>query len=333
MSCTTPFTDPCGCQFQLDTKCVFYNSDNLTCLEVDSGSDLETILKAIDAKICTLNPETPIVYNVRNLDGTITVVPTGTNPRVFTVSLSGTFLNRITNIEGDITDIQDFINNLSFATTTPGMTGSVTGNVITVNYTNPTTTTKHGGIIYSNSNRTALAPSSPNGTGLTQPSLFTGVNLLDSSTYDLKVGEQLVIKATFELPGRSVYPVGSITNSLASVNVVTNSPSYSLIYDNKVYADTPFNIRMELYITCTSLNTAIPNATITGHVYVYNSPPSSTGTFNNVIGGYVQLPSYSISDFKQINWSNAEFSSYITNQAASGNSYNYDYSIELIKLF
>ena len=48
MSCTNILTDPCGCQLQLDTKCIFYNSDTLSCLDVQSNTDLETILKKID---------------------------------------------------------------------------------------------------------------------------------------------------------------------------------------------------------------------------------------------------------------------------------------------
>ena len=68
MSCTTPNTDPCGCQIQLDSKCIFYNSDTLQCLDIQSNTDLETIIKKIDEIICSLNPSIPTVYNVRNLD-------------------------------------------------------------------------------------------------------------------------------------------------------------------------------------------------------------------------------------------------------------------------
>jgi hypothetical protein len=130
MSCTTPNTDPCGCQIQLDSKCVFYNSDTLQCLDIQSNTDLETIIKKIDEIICSLNPSTPVVYNVRNLDGSIVVTPTGTNPKVFTVSISPAILTRITNLEFVTTTLNNFINGLSFTTTTPGMTGSWTGNDI-----------------------------------------------------------------------------------------------------------------------------------------------------------------------------------------------------------
>lgn len=329
MSCTTPYTDPCGCQFQLDTKCVFYNSDNLTCLEVDSGSDLETILKAIDAKICTLNPDTPIVYNVRNLDGTITVVPTGTNPRVFTVSLSGTFLNRITNIEGDITVIQDFINNLSFATTTPGMTGSVVGNVITVNYTNPTTATKHGGIIHTNNNRTALAPLAPNGTGVTTPNVWAGINLLDTTTYDLKVGEQIILKSTFQIPGRSNYIAITTDYTMVSLSVA-GTPGYNLEFQVLGGDEPSYTVRAEAYITCLSLNTGIPNASVTGSIFAFRTPDS---TLNNMNPGKVLYPSKSTSDLQTFNWASMIFGTQMANQASSGDAYNFDFSVELIKLF
>ena len=149
MSCPNTPTDPCGCQLQLDTKCIFYNSDTLSCLDVQSNTDLETILKKIDEIICDLNPDTPIVYNVRNLDGTITVTPTGTNPKVFTVSISSSVLNRISTLESKVSDIEDFIADLAFSTTTSGLTGSWTGSTLTVNYTPPASLIT-GGIIYNN---------------------------------------------------------------------------------------------------------------------------------------------------------------------------------------
>ena len=138
--------EPCGCKEQIDTKCVFYNSETLSCINVLPGSDLESILKSINNKICELNPASQIVYSVQSADSNIIVTPSGTNPKVFYVGLSTTFLNKITSLENNVVNINNFISGLNFKTTTPGMSGNFSGNTLTVNYT-PSTPALSSGLI------------------------------------------------------------------------------------------------------------------------------------------------------------------------------------------
>lgn len=313
-------TNPCGCQLQLDTKCIFYNSNTLSCLDVQSNTDLETILKKIDEIICDLNPTDPIVYTVRNLDGTITVTPTGTNPVVFTVGISPEILTRISNLEFTTTVLNNFINGLSFATTTAGMTGSWTGNTLTVNYTPPTSQVT-GGIIYNDFYKNVI----PINTA-TNPVKSFSSDLI--ANYDLQVGEVIKIKGTFELS--SVINGSLALDSFCTVDVNGVYKLTNIIYLGDK-SDTMFSYDYEIDITVADVNTVSENAVINGRLrktrgsnnwYTPNSPISSS----------VIETASSISYYAQIDWENFLVTTSITNNSATYPAKNNQLYIELIKL-
>jgi hypothetical protein len=319
MSCNTP-VDPCGCQFQLDSQCIFYNSDTLSCLDVQSNTDLETILKKIDEIICSLNPSIPTVYNVRNLDGTITVTPTGTNPKVFTIGISTAVLTRITNLEFVTTTLNNFINGLSFATTTVGMTGSWTGNTLTVNYTPPTPQVT-GGIIYNDFYKNVI----PINTATNPVKSFSSDLVAD---YDLQVGEVIRIKGTFELSSEINGSLGLDSFCTVDINGAYKLTNIIYIGDR---SDTMFSYDYEIDITVADVDNVSENAVINGRLrktrgsnnwYTPNSPISSS----------VIETASSISYYAQIDWENFLVTTSITNNSATYPAKNNQLYIELIKL-
>jgi hypothetical protein len=72
-SCQADPCDPCttaqGCPINLSTECVFYNLNSseatgLTCLNIENGISLKTILEAIDTAICEISPINILAYTV-----------------------------------------------------------------------------------------------------------------------------------------------------------------------------------------------------------------------------------------------------------------------------
>ena len=319
MSCNTP-VDPCGCQFQLDSQCIFYNAETLQCLDIPSGSDLETIIKKIDEIICDLNPTTPIVYNVRNLDGTITVTPTGTNPKVFTVSISPAILSAISSLQSSVSTINTFISGLSFVTTTPGMTGSWSGNDLTVNYA-PPVVNNSGGIIYNNFDRDTVGTNSSN----TSIKSFSSDLITD---YDLQIGEVIKIKGTFQLS----YPVnGSLgVDSYCSIDVNRVYKLSNELYQNSDWTSV-FSYDYEIDITIADTNNVVNNAVINGKLR------RTTGTNNwynpnSQVATSVIETACSISYYTQLDWTNFVVTTSIVNNSANQIGRNNQLYIELIKL-
>ena len=320
MSCTNILTDPCGCQLQLDTKCIFYNSDTLSCLDVQSNTDLETILKKIDEIICDLNPDTPVVYNVRNLDGTITVTPTGTNPKVFTVSISSSVLNRISTLESKVSDIEDFIADLAFSTTTSGLTGSWTGSTLTVNYTPPASLIT-GGIIYNNFTKDVVAIN----TATNPVKSFTSDLIAD---YDLQIGEVIKLKGTFELSSVINGSLGLDSFCTVDINGVYKLTNIIYIGDR---SDTIYSYDYEIDITVADIDNVAENAVINGKL---RKTTGSNGWYtpNSQISSSVVETASSISYYAQIDWSNFLVTTSITNNSATDTAKNNQLYIELIKL-
>jgi hypothetical protein len=313
-------TDPCVCQLQLDTKCIFYNSDTLSCLDIQSNTDLETIIKKIDEIICSLNPSIPTVYNVRNLDGTITVTPTGTNPKVFTVSISPAILTRITNLEFTVNVLNTFINGLSFTTSTPGMVGSWVDNELIVNYTPPASLIT-GGIIYNDFYKNVI----PINTATNPVKSFSSDLVAD---YDLQVGEVIRIKGTFELSSEINGSLGLDSFCTVDINGAYKLTNIIYIGDR---SDTMFSYDYEIDITVADVDNVSENAVINGKLrktrgsnnwYTPNSPISSS----------VIETASSISYYAQIDWENFLVTTSITNNSATYPAKNNQLYIELIKL-
>lgn len=74
--CCQTIEDPCdpcsvaqGCPINLSTECVFYNLNSteptgLTCLNIQNGISLKTILEAIDTAICEISPINVLSYTI-----------------------------------------------------------------------------------------------------------------------------------------------------------------------------------------------------------------------------------------------------------------------------
>ena len=320
MSCPNTPTDPCGCQLQLDTKCIFYNSDTLSCLDVQSNTDLETILKKIDEIICDLNPDTPIVYTVRNLDGTITVTPTGTNPKVFTVGISPAILTRITNLEFTVNVLNTFINGLSFTTTTPGMVGSWVDNELIVNYTPPASLIT-GGIIYNNFTKDVVAINTA-----TNPVKSFSSDLI--TDYDLQEGEVIKLKGTFELSSVINGSLGLDSFCTVDINGVYKLTNIIYIGDR---SDTIYSYDYEIDITVADISNVAENAVINGKLR-RTTGANGWYTPNSQVATSVLEVACSISYYTQIDWANFEVTTSITNNSATDTAKNNQLYIELIKL-
>lgn len=320
MSCTTPNTDPCGCQIQLDSKCVFYNSDTLQCLDIQSNTDLETIIKKIDEIICSLNPTDPIIYTVRNLDGTITVTPTGTNPKVFTIGISAAVLTRITNLEFVTTTLNNFINGLSFTTTTPGMVGSWVGNELIVNYTPPASLIT-GGIIYNNFAKDVVAINTA-----TNPVKSFSSDLI--TDYDLQEGEVIKLRGTFELSSAINGSLGLDSFCTVDINGVYKLTNIIYIGDR---SDTIYSYDYEIDITVADISNVAENAVIGGKL---RKTTGGNGWYtpNSQISSSVIETASSVSYYAQIDWSNFLVTTSITNNSATYTAKNNQLYIELIKL-
>lgn len=320
MSCPNTPIDPCGCQLQLDTKCIFYNSDTLSCLDVQSNTDLETILKKIDEIICDLNPDTPIVYTVRNLDGTITVTPTGTNPKVFTVSISSSVLNRISTLESKVSDIEDFIADLAFSTTTSGLTGSWTGSTLTVNYTPPASLIT-GGIIYNNFDEDVVAIN----TATDPVKSFTSDLIAD---YDLQIGEVIKLRGTFEMSSRVDGSLG--IDSVCSIDVNGVYKLSNVLYQNSDLRSI-FSYDYEIDITVADTDNVAKNAVINGKLR-RTTGANDWYNPNSQVATSVLEVACSISYYTQIDWENFEVTTAIANNSSSDTAKNNQLYIELIKL-
>jgi hypothetical protein len=319
MNYNTPI-NPCGCQFQLDSQCIFYNSDTLQCLDIQSNTDLETIIKKIDEIICSLNPSIPTVYNVRNLDGTITVTPTGTNPKVFTIGISTAVLTRITNLEFVTTTLNNFINGLSFATTTVGMTGSWTGNTLTVNYT-PPATNNSGGIIYNNFDKDVVAINSSN----SSIKSFSSDLITD---YDVQIGEVIKVKGTFEVSSRVDGSLGTDSHCTVDINGVyklTNN-----LYQNSEL-NTVFSYDFEIDVTIIDTDDVADNAVVNGKLR-RTTGANDWYSPNSQVATSVIETACSISYYTQIDWTNFLVTTSITNNSSSVVAKNNQLYIELIKL-
>lgn len=211
--------DPCGCKEQIDSKCIFYNNETLSCINVLPGSDLESILKSINNKICELNPTTQIIYSVVSADNNIVVTPFGTNPKVFKVGLSPAFLNKITILENNANNVNNFISGLNFQTTTPGMSGSFSGNTLTVNYT-PSAPALYSGLIVN-----SLAPVSVFDSG--NPVTFN----YDLTSYSPQTGDVLKISGVLTRTNDTSegYFITLQTNTAAIINSTPSTVDYTAV--------------------------------------------------------------------------------------------------------
>lgn len=110
-----------GCPKIVDAKCVYYNKSDLTCLEISANTPLQTIIKSIDTRLCTL------VIDWADFEYSCLTPATTAQEFVETISEFVCDLSEdIVDIQEDITNIQDDI------TTIQGDITTIEGDITTI---------------------------------------------------------------------------------------------------------------------------------------------------------------------------------------------------------
>lgn len=154
-NCSCPSCESkCGCSHEHSTKCSFYYGDNLPCIDVVYGDDLETILTNINTAVCELTPSGS-TYSFSSCDTNIAVtsVTTGTNTEV-EVCLDSDLVTEITNNTSAISTINACLTNtiadiLSDTITITEESSDSCGRTLRLEFT-PSGSIVYDGIIYNN---------------------------------------------------------------------------------------------------------------------------------------------------------------------------------------
>jgi hypothetical protein len=157
ISCTCP--DNCGCLSQINSKCVFYKSTNLECIDVIKGDDLEKILKSLNTIVCDLQAPSGLQYVVDSCDGNITVsTDTTDGVTTYTVCLSSDITDAIENNTTNISTLSACVQNgvVDIVSDTAIITedsSSDCGRVLRIEIPAPSGTPTLDGIIYNNTDK------------------------------------------------------------------------------------------------------------------------------------------------------------------------------------
>ena len=153
MSCNNDI-NPCGCLHEHSSKCIFYYGDNLPCIDVVYGDDLETILTNINTAVCDLTPSGS-TYSFSSCDTNIAVtsITTGTNTEV-EICLDEDLVTEITNNTTAISTINACLTNtiadiLSDTITITEESSDSCGRTLRLEFT-PSGSIVYDGIIYNN---------------------------------------------------------------------------------------------------------------------------------------------------------------------------------------
>lgn len=147
----------CGCSHEHSTKCSFYYGDNLPCIDVVYGDDLETILTNINTAVCELTPSGS-TYSFSSCDTNIAVTSTttGTNTAV-EICLDEDLVTEITNNTTAISTINACLTNtiadiLSDTITITEESSDSCGRTLRLEFT-PSGSIVYDGIIYNDLNK------------------------------------------------------------------------------------------------------------------------------------------------------------------------------------
>lgn len=158
----------CGCSVELSTKCSFYYGENLECIDVVYGDDLETVITNISAAICALTPSGN-TYSFSSCDSNIDVTTTvdGSETNV-EICLSSDITDQIDENTTDIENLQTCVENgvldvvSDSLTITTEDTGEC-GKTLRIEYT-PSASVVYDGIIYNNTTKVGTTGSTGNKT-------------------------------------------------------------------------------------------------------------------------------------------------------------------------
>ena len=200
------------------------------------------------------------------------------------------------------------------------MTGSWTGNTLTVNYTPPTSQVT-GGIIYNDFYKNVI----PINTATNPVKSFSSDLITD---YDVQEGEVIKVKGTFELSSVINGSLGLDSFCTVDINGVYKLTNIIYIGDR---SDTIYSYDYEIDITVADIDNVAENAVINGKL---RKTTGSNGWYtpNSQISSSVVETASSISYYAQIDWSNFSVTTSITNNSATDTAKNNQLYIELIKL-
>lgn len=136
-----PSVPNCGCISTVLGTCAYFNSATTPCLGIAKGQTYDSIITAIDAKICTITSSgAQTVYNVQGTANQIDVSSSlVSGVRTFTASLDSVITNQLSTQNSQIAALQSILGNsiTSITTSTPsylGITNPSQG-VVNINYT------------------------------------------------------------------------------------------------------------------------------------------------------------------------------------------------------
>ena len=109
MGCNNNDINPCGCSHQHSSECIFYKGSNLSCINVNYGDDLQTVLENINETVCNLSPSGSVTV-VDSCDANIEVSSeTNGNTTTYTVCLNSDITDQITENTNNISTIAAFL--------------------------------------------------------------------------------------------------------------------------------------------------------------------------------------------------------------------------------
>lgn len=158
-----PEENSCGCTHNHSTKCSFYYGDTLSCIDVQYGDDLETILTNINTAVCAITPSgsTSTVVNSCNSNIAVTNPSTG----VYTVCLNQDIPDQITENTSNISDLNACITNtvkdlISDSLTVTEESSDSCGRTLRVEYNPSGFATTEDGIIYNDLDKSGTTATS-----------------------------------------------------------------------------------------------------------------------------------------------------------------------------
>ena len=297
MSCNN-----CGgsCPQYLDAKCITVKN-TYPCLNVSKNDTVEEAISAINDVICELDPQSPALYNVDNVDGeTEVTVSTIGNTTTFTVGLADEITDSLIEITDDISTIES-----ELATKICGLT---TNTPEYVNITNPSGCTynidftpsgfvSYDGIIENNY-------SQPESSGSIETELLIDYNNNFISSNQLSVGDIITVTSTAEL---------EVCNNPSQQYILrfasNSSTKHDIIFDSNYYPTSDIYktivIEMVMRINVKSNTEAYVSS------YIDFSSPAGVGGLDVELGDKAQM-SIRVYPVKTktvtgINWSNVSF--------------------------
>lgn len=235
-NCNNNDTDNCGCSHSHSAACSFYKGDNLTCINVNYGDDLQTAFENINETICNISPS-GVITVVDSCDANIEVSSeTVGNTTTYTVCLNSDITDQITENTNNIISVQNCldtaITSLYSDTLSVGLkSDDACGTTWQIELVSPSGTPTYEGIIYNDTTAATL----PNGLG--------GDQIVKSFTWDYISNNNLSDKDEihFDVRGK-LKGDGSICDSLkisifdvnSATEVFVVNPAYTNITNSTV---------------------------------------------------------------------------------------------------